>query len=172
MIRWGNYRIGLYPPFADAMDRTLGPLAAIYLVTCGARDHAAQLADWSKGRELVNGVWQITDASLVVTHAPLGESAHEADMPGALAADGVLQLPDGGTTYDTAEPGWQQIVTAVRASAWLHSGADFPIDTNGRVAADWPHIEWYGWAHSVNGDPSVRSKLIASGQWGTAAAQA
>ena len=116
------------------------------------RSYKKQMKRFSRGRELVDGRWVVTNARRVVTWAMPDQSAHcckdGRGKPAAQAFDLVIctrsaWLPDG-------HPAWGIIPTAAYLAAgdMLESGAMFKSIPGG----DWPHIQRRNWMeHRRNG---------------------
>lgn len=137
MIVWGSYEDGLQDAFATAVEACLSPLVATWVVTSGLRTMAAQTALYAKGRDADGNV---VDQSAVVTDAPPGSSAHN----WGLAVDVALQSGQGALSWDYSRPEWSILWAAIRASATLHSGEDFPA---GQTDPD--HIERLNWRNFI-----------------------
>lgn len=138
MLQWrGATPDGLRQPFASAVTALLEADAEQWDIICAVRSMDAQAADYAQGR---------TTPGPIITHAQPGESPHNF----GLAVDVVLvrngQDVWNGDTLGASDPAYARIVAAVRASPWLHSGADFPGPFK-----DVPHIEAVGWHKLVLG---------------------
>lgn len=143
MLTWRVNRAQVDPRVADAVDALLGADPATWMVTGGLRTLDEQAADYAKGRD-ANGV--VIDKNAVVTNAKPGQSAHNF----GLAVD-VTLIEGTKDSWDYQhDPSWQRMISAVRATANLHSGADFP------GLKDYPHIELYHWfQHTVDSAPGA-----------------
>ena len=136
MIAWGSYRAGLRPDFAQWCDDCIGPLPDVWPVTAGLRTMAVQAALYAQGR---------TRPGQIVTYAEPGDSAHNV----GLAIDVALQPTPGALSWDYTLPQWQSLWMAVRASAHLHSGMDFPVGET-----DPPHVERLNWREFITPRPT------------------
>jgi hypothetical protein len=149
---WEADRSQMDPAVADAVDVVCDSTGVPWRVYRSWASSATQDALYAQGR--ANGV--VVDPSKVVTNAPGGESAHNyclADgTPQSKAADVVLLL-DGVLCWDESRPEYDALIAAVRASADLHSGADFPPSI-----IDIDHIEDVHWR-------AIEAALKAAGTW-------
>lgn len=140
-VLWNGRRAGLDEQFAQDIDDLLAPSPFAWSVTFGFRSFAAQDALYQK--HLAGGPLA----------APPGHSAHEH----GLAVDVAELVPSGVATHecwDTSRPAWPWLWAAVKASARLHSGHDFPPV----APADDDHIQAVKWY-------AVRDELKAQGKW-------
>lgn len=154
VIEWGPYRAGLDQPFAAEIDARVGPLDDEFAATCGDRDNAEQAIEFAKGRDAEGNV---VDPDAVVTDAKPGDSSHNYHFgldvarktPTGLRWDYVVR-PDGTLDPERTHPAWFRLVAAIRASALLHSGLDFPGDFK-----DPDHIERLNWRQHTAPDAQV-----------------
>ena len=103
-------------PAHELIKRCHAELGRLLLVVSGFRSSDEQMLNYQKGRSLNRntGVWEVTDASQVVTRAKPGTSAHNIvrvtnGSPASMALD-VIPLKDDGT------PDWE--IGDVDASFW------------------------------------------------------
>ena len=126
LIEHPEMLVGVNDKFLFYVRALFKTLPYDYEITAGIRTQAQEDALYAQGR---------TAPGEIVTWTE--KSAHIA----GLAIDVVL-MRNGTEIWNMADPGWQALFTAVRASGWLHGGIDFP-----KGETDAPHIEAYWWAH-------------------------
>lgn len=136
---------GLYPALGSLIVQVLQELNNVFqlrfYVLSGLRTYEQQEECYSKGRELKDGFWIVTNEKEIVTNAKPGYSWHNY----GLAADLVLDL-------DAGHPGvkltWQEIVDSNKdgANDWLTLG--MAVMSNGliwggsfKTIKDVPHVE-------------------------------
>lgn len=132
----------LYPPMADIishMDAAVNPDHFERFETYRSVD--TQLEYWKKGRTLINGVWVITDSSVVITKAMPGDSLHAY----GLATDYVPRLSSkhglqfSWDDYDLMQPGKQPVPWKVIGAA----AAKYKLTWGGLWTKfpDLPHVQ-------------------------------
>lgn len=118
--------VGVDAFFLSQVRLAVNPLPARYVMTYGIRTQAQEDALYAQGR---------------TTPGPIVTWTHKSAHVAGLAIDVAILSPAGTPTWDYSDPAWGQLIEAIRASEWLHSGADFP-----KGETDEPHIEALWWA--------------------------
>lgn len=138
----------LQPVVLELLTRCARDLKRPLMVVRGWSSYAEQLGKYSQGRTLdrESGVWVVSDAAQVVTHAAPGLSAHNVVTQGtrekaAVGVDLIPLLPSG-------EPDWQVSMAfweALYPLAWK-CGLDPLGDQIGAyLQGDLGHFEEPGW---------------------------
>lgn len=115
----------------------------------GWRDSKRQLANYSKGRKLIQGEWHITDGAAVVTDAKPGQSAHEYGE----ACHLVLHFLDDGRWLRGMEhglkpdPRWERYLGIEAERLGLVWGGRFKVRRSGLMVPffDAAHVESKDW---------------------------
>ena len=125
------------------------------LIVCGWRSLDEQLLNYQKGRVFnrETGVWDVSDATLIVTRAKPGTSSHNIvtrdGRPASLAVDLVPLLSSGLPNWDVDDRFWDDLYRI----CW-HAGMDPLGDALGQyLPGDKGHIE----------EPGLRLKLDGLG---------
>lgn len=122
-VRWQADRALVAEPFATNVSRILADDPGEWVITCGARDRAVELAGWRR---------YLADPAQPKYTNP-DNSAH-CCVP-ALAVD-VTLISGAADDWDYRDAAWRRLVATVNASAHLHSLDDI---------GDTDHIEQSNW---------------------------
>lgn len=133
-VKWNGYDRDISPTLKSAVDAAWGPLPFVVSIEGGIRDAEEQHDDFLKGRDEDGN---IVNKRLIVTNADYTQSPH---VRGG-AVDGV-PIVNGKKDWSGNSAPWQQMVSAVRGTPGLKSGADFVLDSG---STDPGHAELLNW---------------------------
>lgn len=145
-------------PVLTLLDLSLTKLKRPLMVVSGWRSVQEQLQKWQQGRTLnpLSGLWTVTDASLIITKAAPGTSAHNvisrAGEPASLAVGLIPLHEDGSADWTPGEEYWDDLYEL----SWK-VGLDPLGDLTGAyLKADAGHFEEPAWKLKIEGLGLIR----------------